>query len=188
MTAMSGFDYHLMRFVAHHRHGVFTDAARMTMRIGVSPAIFTVGVVVLGAYIVLARRWRLGLAAVVAVVTAKALASTLKIWIDRPRPPLHFRLVDTGGPSMPSTHALFTSAAAVAIWLCIDWVGPKSRAALAVAGAAAVGLVGVSMVYLGAHWFSDVIVGWALGIPLGWLVARLLRPVPNGPAYSADVS
>jgi undecaprenyl-diphosphatase len=44
------------------------------------------------------------------------------------------------------------------------------------------------MVYLGAHWFSDVIVGWALGIPLGWLVARLLRPVPNGGGYSAAAS
>lgn len=71
------------------------------------------------------------------------------------------------GASFPSAHA--TQAAGAAMVLA--WGSP----ALAPAGAAIALLIGVSRVYLGVHWPTDVVAGWALGAAIGALLIFLAR-------------
>lgn len=71
------------------------------------------------------------------------------------------------GQSFPSTHATDT-AAAVAVF---SWAAPR----LTPLGLAVVVLVGVSRVYLGAHWPTDVLAGWALGAAVGAAMVFLAR-------------
>lgn len=71
------------------------------------------------------------------------------------------------GPSFsfPSSHATNAAAAATVV----AWASP---ALLPLASLLALA-IGVSRVYLGVHWPSDVLGGFALGIAVGWLVVRV---------------
>jgi undecaprenyl-diphosphatase len=90
-------------------------------------------------------------------------AHELKAAVDRPRPP--DSLVDVSGSSFPSIHAAYST---FYVWLAVTIVyrlrvGMARGAAVIVAGIVVSALVGLSRVYLGAHYLSDVNAGWALG-------------------------
>ncbi len=82
----------------------------------------------------------------------------------RPRPPVAERLISVTGWSFPSGHA----TQSVAFWgmLVVVLCGGRTRAVRTVGWvvAALVALaVGLSRIYLGVHWISDVTAGWLLG-------------------------
>jgi len=71
------------------------------------------------------------------------------------------------GQSFPSAHASTTAAAAAVF----SWAMPR----LAPLGVAIALLVGLSRVYFGVHWPTDVMAGWALGALLGAALVALAR-------------
>jgi membrane protein DedA with SNARE-associated domain/membrane-associated phospholipid phosphatase len=88
----------------------------------------------------------------------------IKALVDRPRPV--GALVDTSGSSFPSGHAAYST---LYVWLAVTIVlrlrtGMARGAAVIVAAIALAALIGLSRVYLGAHYLSDVNAGWALGV------------------------
>jgi membrane protein DedA with SNARE-associated domain/membrane-associated phospholipid phosphatase len=83
--------------------------------------------------------------------------------VDRPRPP--DPLVGYSGSSFPSGHAAHS---VLYVWLAVTIVlrlrpGMARATAVVVTGFVLTGLVGLSRVYLGVHYLSDVNAGWALG-------------------------
>ncbi|WGL51489.1 phosphatase PAP2 family protein [Nocardioides sp. BP30] len=155
-------DLRLLDWIAAHRTDALTDLARTMMAGGGSRAL-GVGLIVV---------FVLGLAvdqvgavwiAIAAGGTASAIATALKALVDRPRPPADLALVSTTGTSMPSTIAALTAGAALALLLGLRWRSPRMRRLAAAVLGFVVVVVGAAMVYLGAHWLSDVLAGWALG-------------------------
>jgi membrane protein DedA with SNARE-associated domain len=85
-----------------------------------------------------------------------------KAGIDRPRPPMP--LVHAEGSSFPSGHAAYSTVwVAVAVVVARALPGLASRTALVGTGMAICVAVGLSRIYLGVHYWSDVAAGWALG-------------------------
>lgn len=115
------------------------------------------------------------LAGMVGAVIAVGVAKDL---IGRPRPA--GALVPTAGLSFPSGHATYaTFWLGLALLLAVGHGRGRGRRALIVTGAAVMLLVGLTRVYLRAHYLSDVLAGWALAsalLALGILAAGAYRP------------
>jgi undecaprenyl-diphosphatase len=100
-----------------------------------------------------------------ALCGAMLLDPLLKALLHRPRPTIISHLTEASGSSFPSGHALVAAAAYLTLGAMIARHA-QSRAGKAAVMAAAVllvGLIGISRVYLGVHWPSDVIAGWTFG-------------------------
>jgi len=166
-----------MRWVAGHRADWLSDVAFGVMHVGTTVAGVAVCALVASVFVVRFRiRWAAA-AAVVAFVAAGLLAAGLKHLFDRPRPPADLALITVGGASFPSAQAAETAAVAAALLIATTW---SSRSlARAATGAAVIVLVGIGgfMVYLGAHWMTDVLAGWVLGAccgsGAGWVARRM---------------
>ncbi len=94
----------------------------------------------------------------------------LKELLPRVRPQLWPRLVSESDASFPSGHALYSLALVLAI-LLLCWPLPRFarwRWPALLLGLAFAGLVGVSRLYLGVHYPSDVLAGWLTG--LAWVL------------------
>ena len=131
------------------------------------------------------RHWRGAAALILAVATTQATVMVAKALMTRPRPDDAIAIADPSGWSFPSGH----SASAVALYVMLGliattiWRRRLSPAIIfAVAGAIVV-LVGLSRVYLGAHYPTDELAGWLTGgivVVASWAAcSRLPHPTPR---------
>ncbi|HKC11745.1 MAG TPA: phosphatase PAP2 family protein [Vicinamibacteria bacterium] len=116
-------------------------------------------------------------------LTTLGLEEGLKLLMARPRPHLWVAQIQQSGFAFPSGHAL--ASATFYPLLARDVASGWPRARL-LAWGLAVGLalfIGVGRLYLGVHWPSDVLAGWALGAGQTALGLRLLerRRIPPPP-------
>jgi membrane-associated phospholipid phosphatase len=163
-------------------------AARIITALGL---IAIVGpVVLLAAALLIRRRHR---ACAVALAAGAALA-WISVWIvktavHRARPP--GPLVHTSGQSYPSAHAANSIgwlALAIALTVAIPTRGGRITAIAA--GALLAALVGLSRIYLRAHYASDVLAGEALATAMYALAAigSLARQAPRQSAVGAEAT
>jgi membrane-associated phospholipid phosphatase len=101
---------------------------------------------------------------IAAMAGAQLVFRGLKLLLDRPRPPEDDRLVHAVSESLPSGHAT-TAIVVIGTLVVLAWPGrtPAVRAGLVTVAALWVGAVGLTRLYLGVHWFSDVVAGWLVG-------------------------
>jgi undecaprenyl-diphosphatase len=111
--------------------------------------------------LVVRRRYTEAVLLVIGLALVYVAVHVTKDAIDRPRPT--GSLVDTTGAAFPSGHSAYAVAwVAVAVMLTrrLRLVASSTLIFVAIGVAAA---VGVTRVYLRAHWWSDVAGGWGLG-------------------------
>ena len=133
------------------------------------------------AWLIRRRAWPIAAWVLTAVVLLGPLTSALKALFGRIRPDF-----DEGGArleslSYPSGHASGI-AGLVAVGLILAWpvLSPRARRVWVVVGVAAVLLVGLTRMWLGVHYLSDVVGGWALGTAWSLAVALVFDALPGG--------
>ena len=143
---------------------------------------------VISGFFIITHRYGAALYAVLSVGSGALLSQTLKHYYARPRPDLVDHLDTVHTASFPSGHTLVTTVAYLTLAAIIIGFLDNRRARAYVLGVAVfvAVMVGVSRVYLGVHWPSDVAAGWALGAAwasFSWLVFHMLQR-NNGKAAS----
>jgi undecaprenyl-diphosphatase len=102
----------------------------------------------------------------IAAILATLIQDALKVSFHRARPELALHLISQGGYSFPSGHS-FTGLIfyGMLIWLCRS--NMKNRIAadlITFLLICLIALLGFSRIYLGVHFPTDVLGGWALGL------------------------
>jgi membrane protein DedA with SNARE-associated domain len=148
--------------VEHIRSGALTSIAKAITWLGAG-GVVTALAALCAALLAWRRRWTEFWVLVAGMAITQTGIDVLKEVVDRPRPV--GGLVEAGGSSYPSGHAAHS---VFYLWLAVTIVlrlrpGMARGAAVVTAGFALTALIGLSRVYLGIHYLSDVSGGWALG-------------------------
>ena len=130
-------------------------------------------------YLLLTRRPGLAALVAAAVLGGVLISSALKVMFDRARPDLP-TTVKVFTASFPSGHATLSAISFLTLGALLAQASPDSRlkAYFAVLAIILTMAVGISRVYLGVHFASDVLAGWCIGSAwalLCWTVAHWLR-------------
>lgn len=120
------------------------------------------------------------------VVGGTILSTSLKALFGRPRPDLP-TLTQVFTASFPSGHATVSAVVFLTIGVLLAEAAEPRRLKLFYLGVAMflTLVVGVSRIYLGVHYPTDVIAGWLLGsawATLCWVGAELFLRAPRAPA------
>jgi undecaprenyl-diphosphatase len=131
-------------------------------------------------YLWLTGQRRVALFLLFAILGGLLLSSMLKSGFDRPRPDLVSHGSHIYTSSFPSGHSMLSAVVYLTggALLAIVQSAHRVRVYLVSCSILTTLLVGVSRVYLGVHWPSDVLAGWAAGAAWAaacWLVAQWLH-------------
>lgn len=130
-------------------------------------------------YLLTLNKWRNALMLLVATLGGTAISEGLKMGFNRPRPDLVAHIVETTSMSFPSGHAMLSAVTYLTLGALIARTQEKRSLRGYVLGAAILVtlLVGLSRIYLGVHWPTDVLAGWCLGAAwalICWVAATWL--------------
>lgn len=136
-------------------------------------------IVIICLYLLLAGRRRTARFLIVSVAAGAACSSLLKLFFNRPRPALH-EGIQVFSASFPSGHALLSAVCYLSIGalLAEQTEDVRLRRYFIFVAALVTLFVGLSRVYLGVHYPTDVLAGWLIGT--GWalgsfVIARVRR-------------
>jgi membrane-associated phospholipid phosphatase len=125
------------------------------------------------------KETRAAAAFVVVLVMTEALNVMLKHTFERPRPTLFQEIETLHSYSFPSGHAMAAAAIYGMMGVVVARLAPTHRRLLVVGLPILILMIGISRIYLGVHWPSDVLAGFAAGAFIVLAGALTLDGIPS---------
>ena len=143
-------------------------------------AVLTVVTTLVAGFLMMRRQYHAMWFVLAATAGGLIVSSTLKWIVDRPRPSVVPHLSYVTSSSFPSGHSMLSAVVYLTLGiLLVRFVtGRRFRVYFMIVALTLTFLVGVSRVYMGVHYPTDVLAGWSAGLVwavLCWLVARHLQ-------------
>jgi membrane-associated phospholipid phosphatase len=169
----------VQQFFASHRESRLTAAMRLVTYLGDSSKLMKLALL-----IGLLWWWRIRNPGPLVLLTgayigARVIETTVKVLTHRPRPPGEQALDAFTRFAFPSAHVTYATViyGALALLLVASSPGRRRRTLILTAAMFIVALVGLSRMYLGAHWLTDVLGGMILGVAWLWCLVAVPRTV-----------
>jgi undecaprenyl-diphosphatase len=165
-TGLERYDIRLAQYGADHATTWSTNAMRSISRLGSTPVVVALALIAMVIEMVRKPSRSLALFVALVVVGQFALSNGIKYIVERARPDIS-RLTGFAGTSFPSGHS--TAAAACYAAIALILTRHRSRRTKIAGASIAAGLavtIAATRVFLGVHWFTDVLAGLLLG--WGW--------------------
>ena len=148
-----------------------TDMVRNITALGSYPLLVFFTLASVG-YLVLDRKRNAAVYVLGAVGGGMVLSQGLKLFFARPRPDVVPALVDTFTSSFPSTHAVLSAVVYLTLGALLAKIEATTPAIRRYFLGLAIGLtvvIGLTRLYLGVHYPTDVLAGWCIGA--AWAIA-----------------
>lgn len=167
---LDGFDDAVRYRVYSIRNEKLTMFWKFITHSGDSEIVIMLGIVLL---LVKSLRNKYGVKFAIAALSSTALYQGMKYIFQRPRPDIALRLIEESGYSFPSGHSMncLVSYGILAYLILKYYENARLAKIFSVGLGLIIILIGLSRVYVGVHFPTDVIGGWSLGIAV--LVAMM---------------
>lgn len=186
VDATDGFDAAVIQAVRAADHGEVLGFLRPTTELGSTIAVTVVAVLTLLVGVA-AGPWRHGAIGAGVIGLAALAVEIIKSTVARERPDILEPILVEHGFSFPSGHASLSMVAygILAVLVSRSLLPRGTQQAVFGVVVALVFLIGLSRVWLGVHYPSDVIAGWVAGATVVLVYASFTRRVSREPAEAA---
>lgn len=155
----------------------FAPAADIPMRVltelGSAVGVIAITAVIVIVSIIVKRFFDFGLPVALVTIISRIVNITVKNLLDRPRP--DFKVLEASESSFPSGHSQNNMALYLGILFAALLIAnsDKIKVALKIGCIALPIIIGITRIYFGVHYISDVISGWSLGVIVAYNVTYL---------------
>lgn len=157
----------------------FAEAARDVTALGGMIVLAIVTAVVIG-YLLIEGKHHAALFVTLATLSGVLVSSVLKHFFARPRPDSVAHLSYVYTSSFPSGHSMLSAVVYLTLGSLLMRFASRRRVKLyyLLVAMMLTGLIGISRIFMGVHYPTDVLAGWTAGLVwalLCWLIARMLQ-------------
>lgn len=159
----------------------FDEPLKFITNLGGTIGVVSITVLIFVSSIFFKKFFTVGLPVALTVIISRIVNIALKASMDRPRP--EFRLFpNETETSFPSGHSQNNMALYIALLLVLLLIikAPKPRIVLKVVLITLPLIIGITRLYFGVHYISDVIAGWSVGALLAIVVHYFYFKVLDG--------
>jgi undecaprenyl-diphosphatase len=144
-------------------------------------------------FLVLIRRYKASLFVLGAAVGGALVSHSLKVFFSRPRPDIVSHGTNVLTYSFPSGHSMLSAVVFLTLGALLTELVTRKRlkSYFLLVGLFLSFIVGLSRIYLGVHYPSDVLAGWCAGLfwaALVTMVARIYTLRAKDPAANSRIS